>query len=114
MTNPSSDPSSNSPTGPSIDPTIAPETNRASPDGLPPLREVIATHGLDAKKSLGQNFILDLNITRRIARAFGPLEGRTVVEVGPGPGGLTRALFLEGAGRVIAVERDQRLSLIHI
>lgn len=80
----------------------------ASPDGLPPLREVIAAHGLDAKKSLGQNFILDLNITRRIARSFGPLDGRTVVEVGPGPGGLTRALFLEGAGQVIAVERDVR------
>ncbi|MBX9926346.1 MAG: 16S rRNA (adenine(1518)-N(6)/adenine(1519)-N(6))-dimethyltransferase RsmA, partial [Hyphomicrobiaceae bacterium] len=62
----------------------------------------------DAKKSLGQNFILDLNVTRRIARSFGPLDGRTVVEVGPGPGGLTRALFLEGAGRVITVERDAR------
>jgi 16S rRNA (adenine1518-N6/adenine1519-N6)-dimethyltransferase len=80
----------------------------ASPDGLPPLREVIAAHGLDAKKSLGQNFILDLNVTRKIARVCGPLGGRTVVEVGPGPGGLTRALFLEGAERVIAVERDQR------
>ncbi len=80
----------------------------ASPDGLPPLRDVIRTFGLSAKKSLGQNFILDLNLTRRIARAAGPLEGRTVVEVGPGPGGLTRALLLEGAGRVIAVERDER------
>ena len=80
----------------------------ASPDGLPPLREVIAGLGLSAKKSLGQNFILDLNLTRRIARAAGPLEGRTVVEVGPGPGGLTRALLLEGAARVIAVERDSR------
>src|SRR4029077_16447579 len=60
------------------------------------------------RKSLGQNFILDLNLTRRIARAAGPLEGRTVVEVGPGPGGLTRALFLEGAERVVAVERDVR------
>jgi 16S rRNA (adenine1518-N6/adenine1519-N6)-dimethyltransferase len=79
-----------------------------SPDGLPPLREVIAAHGLDAKKSLGQNFILDLNLTRRIARACGPLAGRTVVEVGPGPGGLTRALLMEGAARVVAVERDQR------
>ena len=68
----------------------------ASPDGLPPLREVIRDLGLAAKKSLGQNFILDLNLTRRIARAAGPLPGRTVVEVGPGPGGLTRALFLEG------------------
>ncbi len=80
----------------------------ASPDGLPPLRDVIGVLGLRAKKSLGQNFILDLNLTRRIARAAGPLEGRTVVEVGPGPGGLTRALLLEGAQRVIAVERDER------
>lgn len=80
----------------------------ASPDGLPPLREVIRQHELAAKKSLGQNFILDLNLTRRIARAAGPLEGRTVVEVGPGPGGLTRALLLEGARRVVAVERDPR------
>ena len=79
-----------------------------SPDGLPPLREVIASLGLTAKKSLGQNFILDLNLTRRIARAAGPLNGRTIVEVGPGPGGLTRALFLEGAARVIALERDER------
>jgi 16S rRNA (adenine1518-N6/adenine1519-N6)-dimethyltransferase len=80
----------------------------ASPDGLPPLRDVIRQHGLAAKKSLGQNFILDLNLTRRIARAAGPLEGRTVLEVGPGPGGLTRALLLEGAKRVVAVERDHR------
>ena len=80
----------------------------ASPDGLPPLREVIAAHYLAARKSLGQNFILDLNLTRRIARLAGPLEGRTVVEIGPGPGGLTRALLLEGAARVIAVERDPR------
>jgi len=80
----------------------------ASPDGLAPLREVIRALGLSAKKSLGQNFILDLNVTRRIARAAGPLEGRTVLEVGPGPGGLTRALLLEGAARVLAVERDER------
>jgi 16S rRNA (adenine1518-N6/adenine1519-N6)-dimethyltransferase len=80
----------------------------ASPDGLPPLRDVIATHGLNAKKSLGQNFILDLNLTRKIARAAGSLAGRTVVEVGPGPGGLTRALLLEGAARVVCVERDPR------
>jgi 16S rRNA (adenine1518-N6/adenine1519-N6)-dimethyltransferase len=79
-----------------------------SPDGLPPLREVIASLRLSAKKSLGQNFILDLNLTRRIARAAGPLRGRTVVEVGPGPGGLTRALFLEGAAYVIVLERDER------
>jgi len=77
-------------------------------DPLPPLREVIAAHGLAAKKSLGQNFLLDLNLTRRIARAAGPLENTTVYEVGPGPGGLTRALLAEGATRVIAVERDER------
>jgi 16S rRNA (adenine1518-N6/adenine1519-N6)-dimethyltransferase len=80
----------------------------ASPDGLPPLRDVISTLGLRAKKSLGQNFLLDLNLTRRIARAAGPLQGRTVLEVGPGPGGLTRALLLEGASRVVAIERDER------
>lgn len=80
----------------------------ATPDGLPPLRDVISDLGLRAKKSLSQNFILDLNLTRRIARAAGPLEGRTVVEVGPGPGGLTRGLLLEGAARVVAVERDER------
>ncbi|MDX2258538.1 MAG: 16S rRNA (adenine(1518)-N(6)/adenine(1519)-N(6))-dimethyltransferase RsmA [Hyphomicrobiaceae bacterium] len=80
----------------------------ADDDGLPPLRETIARHGLDAKKSLGQNFILDLNLTRRIARLGAPLSGRTVVEVGPGPGGLTRALLMEGAGRVVAIERDDR------
>lgn len=80
----------------------------SAPDGLPPLRDVIRALGIDAKKSLGQNFILDLNLTRRIARAAGPLEGVTVVEIGPGPGGLTRALLMEGAERVIAVERDDR------
>ena len=80
----------------------------ASPDGLPPLRDVIQSHELRAKKSLGQNFILDLNITRKIARSVGPLPERTVVEIGPGPGGLTRALLLEGAAHVIAVERDER------
>lgn len=79
-----------------------------SPDGLPPLRDVISRYELAPKKSLGQNFILDLNLTRRIAREAGPLAGRTVVEIGPGPGGLTRALLLEGAERVIAVERDDR------
>jgi 16S rRNA (adenine1518-N6/adenine1519-N6)-dimethyltransferase len=77
-------------------------------DELPPLREVIAAHGLSAKKSLGQNFLLDLNLTRRIARAAGPLENSTIYEVGPGPGGLTRALLMEGAVRAIAVERDAR------
>jgi 16S rRNA (adenine1518-N6/adenine1519-N6)-dimethyltransferase len=77
-------------------------------DDLPPLRDVIRRHGLSAKKSLGQNFLLDLNLTARIARAAEPLEGATVIEVGPGPGGLTRALLALGAGRVIAIERDQR------
>lgn len=77
-------------------------------DGLPPLREVIAQLGLSARKALGQNFLFDLNLTRRIAREAGPLAGRTVIEVGPGPGGLTRALLAEGAKRVIAIERDER------
>jgi 16S rRNA (adenine1518-N6/adenine1519-N6)-dimethyltransferase len=77
-------------------------------DALPPLREVIRRHGLTAKKSLGQNFLLDLNLTARIARGAGPLEDVTVVEVGPGPGGLTRALLALGAQRVIAIERDPR------
>jgi 16S rRNA (adenine1518-N6/adenine1519-N6)-dimethyltransferase len=84
------------------------EGGDAGPDGLPPLGNVVRSLRLSARKSLGQHFILDLNLTRRIARAAGPLAGTTVVEVGPGPGGLTRALFLEGAERVIAVERDQR------
>jgi 16S rRNA (adenine1518-N6/adenine1519-N6)-dimethyltransferase len=77
-------------------------------DALPPLREVIRRHDLRARKSLGQNFLLDLNLTGRIARAAGPLDGVTVLEIGPGPGGLTRALLAEGAARVIAVERDER------
>jgi 16S rRNA (adenine1518-N6/adenine1519-N6)-dimethyltransferase len=79
-----------------------------TPDGLPPLREVIRDLGLTAKKSLGQNFLLDFNLTRRIASAGGPLDGATIVEIGSGPGGLTRALLLEGASRVIAVEKDKR------
>jgi 16S rRNA (adenine1518-N6/adenine1519-N6)-dimethyltransferase len=77
-------------------------------DDLPPLREVIRQHALSARKSLGQNFLLDLNLTARIARAAGPLEDATIIEIGPGPGGLTRALLALGARRVIAVERDQR------
>jgi len=81
-----------------------------SDDGLPPLREVIATHGLDARKSLGQHFLLDLNLTRRIARVAGDLSEHDTIEVGPGPGGLTRALLMEGAHRVVAVERDERAS----
>jgi 16S rRNA (adenine1518-N6/adenine1519-N6)-dimethyltransferase len=75
---------------------------------LPPLREAIKEAGIAAKKSLGQNFLLDLNITRRIARAAGPLEGVAVLEIGPGPGGLSRALLLEGAAKVVAIERDER------
>ncbi|MDE2329387.1 MAG: 16S rRNA (adenine(1518)-N(6)/adenine(1519)-N(6))-dimethyltransferase RsmA [Bradyrhizobium sp.] len=77
-------------------------------DDLPPLREVIRQHALSARKSLGQNFLLDLNLTARIARAAGPLEDATVIEIGPGPGGLTRALLALGARQVIAVERDER------
>lgn len=78
------------------------------PDDLPPLREVIRKHDLIAKKSLGQNFLLDLNLTGRIARAAGPLDGVTVIEVGPGPGGLTRALLAHGAAHIVAIERDHR------
>jgi len=77
-------------------------------DDLPPLREVIRRHALSARKSLGQNFLLDLNLTARIARAAGPLNDATVVEIGPGPGGLTRALLALGARRVIAIEHDER------
>ena len=77
-------------------------------DGLPPLREVIESHGLQAKKALGQNFLLDLNLTGKIARVAGDLSDSTVIEVGPGPGGLTRALLLAGAKRVVAIERDER------
>ena len=77
-------------------------------DPLPPLREVIARHGLSARKSLGQNFLLDLNLTRRIAAAAGDLTGCDVLEVGPGPGGLTRGLLAAGARHVLAVEKDAR------
>lgn len=80
----------------------------AALDGLPPLRDVIQRHGLDAKKALGQNFLLDLNITQKVARTAGDLTDATVFEVGPGPGGLTRALLALGAKKVIAVERDSR------
>jgi len=77
-------------------------------DGLPPLRDVIQTHGLAARKSLGQNFLLDLNLTSRIARFAGDLDLSTVLEIGPGPGGLTRALLMEGAQKVVVIERDAR------
>ncbi len=79
-----------------------------APDGLPPLREVIAAHGLSARKALGQNFLMDLNLTGKIARRAGSLADHDVLEVGPGPGGLTRALLMEGARHVVAVERDRR------
>jgi 16S rRNA (adenine1518-N6/adenine1519-N6)-dimethyltransferase len=79
-----------------------------TPDGLPPLREIIASYEIAPRKSLGQNFLLDFNLIGRIARAAGPLEGVTAVEVGPGPGGLTRALLAEGAAKVVAIERDER------
>ena len=76
--------------------------------GLPPLREVIAAHGLDARHSLGQHFLLDANLTARIVREAGDLSGRNVIEVGPGPGGLTRALLASGASRIVAIELDRR------
>jgi 16S rRNA (adenine1518-N6/adenine1519-N6)-dimethyltransferase len=96
--------------------TQNPETRQPVPrsaggtqfDGLPPLREVANAHGLLAKKSLGQNFLFDLSLTRRIARAAAPLTDATIVEIGPGPGGLTRALLAEGARKIIAIERDAR------
>ncbi len=78
-------------------------------EALPPLREVIAKHQLSAKKALGQNFLLDLNLTGRIARAGGPLAGVHIIEIGPGPGGLTRALLAQGAGHVTVIERDHRV-----
>ncbi|MDK1489062.1 16S rRNA (adenine(1518)-N(6)/adenine(1519)-N(6))-dimethyltransferase RsmA [Sinorhizobium sp. 7-81] len=80
----------------------------AALDGLPPLRDVIQRHGLDARKALGQNFLLDLNLTQKIARTAAPLDDVTVIEVGPGPGGLTRAILALGAKKVVAIERDAR------
>lgn len=79
-----------------------------SVDGLPPLREVIERHDLRAKKALGQNFLLDLNLTGKVARTAGDLSQSTIIEIGPGPGGLTRALLFSGARRVVAIERDER------
>tara|TARA_B100000787_G_C16178523_1_gene290415 strand:- start:423 stop:1265 length:843 start_codon:yes stop_codon:yes gene_type:complete len=81
-------------------------------DGLPPLKEMIENYGLVAKKTLGQNFLLDLNLTSKIARQAGDLKKYDVLEIGPGPGGLTRALLHSGARRVIAIERDERLTPI--
>jgi 16S rRNA (adenine1518-N6/adenine1519-N6)-dimethyltransferase len=96
---------------------MSPEDNLTGDDltgdgltGLPALRETLAAQGLLAKKSFGQHFLLDLNVTRKIARLAGPLEGQTVIEVGPGPGGLTRALLEAGAARVIAIEKDPRFA----
>ncbi|MFM2367124.1 MAG: hypothetical protein RIR95_1732, partial [Pseudomonadota bacterium] len=80
----------------------------ATIDGLPPLRDVIRTHDLVAKKQLGQNFLLDLNLTAKIARAAGGLAESDILEVGPGPGGLTRGLLVEGARRVLVIEKDPR------
>ncbi|SHG69672.1 dimethyladenosine transferase [Cognatiyoonia sediminum] len=80
----------------------------AAIDNLPPLRDVIATHGIAARKSLGQNFLLDLNLTAKIARMAGDLSGSDILEVGPGPGGLTRGLLAEGARKVLAIEKDDR------
>lgn len=83
-------------------------SDAAAVDGLPPLRDVVQTHGIGARKGLGQNFLFDLNLTGRIARVSGPLEQAEVLEVGPGPGGLTRAILLHGAKRLVAIEPDDR------
>ena len=87
---------------------MSPSPSAKTLEELPPLREVIARHRLSARRALGQNFLLDLNLTARIARSAGPLSGKTAIEIGPGPGGLTRALLASDAARVIAVEKDPR------
>ena len=87
---------------------ILPDKNALADDGLPTVGGIIRQFELRAKKGLGQNFLLDLNLTRKIARLCGDLSGQTVVEIGPGPGGLTRSLLFEGADKVVAVERDER------
>ncbi|MED5517390.1 MAG: rRNA adenine N-6-methyltransferase family protein, partial [Pseudomonadota bacterium] len=88
--------------------TVADDPTLERIASLPPLRAVIAAHQLSARKQLGQNFLLDLNLTRRIARAAGRLDQGTVIEIGPGPGGLTRALLMEGARHLVAIEKDAR------
>src|SRR4051794_3017035 len=95
-----------SPADPPVNPATVPVG--LARDGLPPLREVMRRHGIEPKRQLGQNFLFDLNLTGRIARGAGKLDEGTVIEIGPGPGGLTRALLSEGAKKVIAVERDAR------
>ena len=94
-------------TAPDATPEVI-NTHLATIDGLPPLREVITSYDLVAKRQLGQNFLLDLNLTAKIARSAGDLSTCDVLEVGPGPGGLTRGLLIEGARRVLAVEKDPR------
>ena len=92
---------------------VSPDRTSGTPQisDLPPLREIIARHGLGARRSLGQHFLLDLNLTHRIAQSAGQLTNMTVIEIGPGPGGLTRSLLAASAGRIVAVEQDSRCVL---